>query len=59
MYSISIAVHRLVLIVNSWDVFGGTGEGRKASPVLLFCSGLVNPSLFVFVLFVFSLSWRS
>lgn len=30
-----LAVHRLVLIVNSWDVLGGTGEGRKVIPILL------------------------
>lgn len=30
-----LAVHRLVLIVNSWDAFGGTGEGRKVVPILL------------------------
>lgn len=44
--------------------FGGTGDRarRKVVPILLkqcFCSGLMNLSVFVFVLFVFSLSWRS
>lgn len=51
-----LAVHRLVLIVNSWDVLSGggngRGEGKKVVPPLttetVFCSGLMNPSLFVF-----------
>lgn len=60
-----LAVHRLVLIVNSWDVLGGTGEEEENegcpphTTETVFCSGLMNPSVFVFVLFVFSLSWRS
>lgn len=36
---------------------GGTREGRKVVPIttetVFFCSGLMNPSVFVFVLFVF------
>lgn len=54
-----LAVHRLVLIVNSWDAFGRGGEEEREGrfvPILLkqcFCSGLMNPSVFVFVLFVF------
>lgn len=57
-----LAVHRLVLIVNSWDAFLGNRRGEEVRPhttETVFCSGLMNPSVFVYVLFVFSLSWRS
>lgn len=50
-----LAVHRLVSIVNSWDVLGGTGEGRKIVPVLLkqcFAQAWwILPYLFLFYLY--------
>lgn len=49
-----LAVHRLVLIVNSWDVFGGNRRGGRLSPILLkhcFCSGLMNPSVCFYLYF--------
>lgn len=49
-----LTVHRLVLIVNSWDVFGGNRRGGRLSPILLkhcFCSGLMNPSVCFYLYF--------
>lgn len=54
MYSISIAVHRLVLIVNSWDVLGEEQE-REVVPILLkqcFAQAWwILPYLFLFYLY--------
>lgn len=59
-----LAVHRLVLIVNSLGCCWGERyrrgeEGHPHTTETVFCSGPMNPSLLVFVLFVFSLSWRT
>lgn len=55
-----LAVYRLVLVVNSWDAFlGGIGSGEEACPhttETVFCSGLINPSALVFILFYFIFS---
>lgn len=56
-----LAVHRLVLIVNSSDVFGEQERGGRLSPYY-WNSVLLRPDesfRICFVLFVFSLSWRS